>query len=319
MSDHLTTGLHQIEEDAYHADPCERPSLSSTLAKTLLARSPLHAWTESRRLNPEWEPKEAKHFDIGKAAHSEILGKGQPHVEIPPHLLASNGAASTKAARDFIEDARAAGMVPLKGEEIEAITRMAQSAHRFLGECGISISPSRSEMAAIAEIDGAMCRALFDNVPVDPLPGVGPIILDIKTCENAAPEACLKAVEAYEYSIQWMHYRETLKAATGEDRAFLFLFVEKAPPHGCCLVKLRESHGHSGDWSEPAAAEIRRARLTWAECVETNHWPCYPAGITELAARPFFRERLEDRGARAEILRPSRQTLDAARRFQSPN
>ena len=52
----LGAGVHQIDGGAYHLDPCPEASLSSTLAKTMLAQSPLHAWTASPRLNPDWEP-----------------------------------------------------------------------------------------------------------------------------------------------------------------------------------------------------------------------------------------------------------------------
>ena len=91
----LAAGVHQIDGEDYHRDPCPEASLSSTLAKTMLAQSPLHAWTASPRLNPDWEPVNKKTFDIGRAAHRAILGAGGDYVAIPRSVLASNGAAST--------------------------------------------------------------------------------------------------------------------------------------------------------------------------------------------------------------------------------
>ena len=41
----MNEGIHyNVPEAAYHADPCEAPSLSSGIARTLLTRSTLHAW-----------------------------------------------------------------------------------------------------------------------------------------------------------------------------------------------------------------------------------------------------------------------------------
>ena len=124
MNTSLPTGIHQIAAEAYHADPAPAPSLSSTIAKVLLGQSPLHAWTASPRLNPAWEPKYSKTFDIGRAAHRETLGAGSDFCAIPDDILASNGAASTKAAKEFIESAREAGLTPLKSDEVTQIEAM---------------------------------------------------------------------------------------------------------------------------------------------------------------------------------------------------
>jgi len=59
-------GVYDIPDKEYHADPCPVPSLSSTLARTLLNQSPLHAWTKHPRLNPDHEPEEKRTFDIGR-------------------------------------------------------------------------------------------------------------------------------------------------------------------------------------------------------------------------------------------------------------
>ncbi len=50
----MTPGLHRLEAEACHRDPAPAPSLSSTLARLLLRRSPAHAWHASPRLNPDW-------------------------------------------------------------------------------------------------------------------------------------------------------------------------------------------------------------------------------------------------------------------------
>jgi hypothetical protein len=274
-------GVCRLSSAEYHSDPAPQPSLSATLAKILLRKSARHAWHASPRLNPDWEPVNKKTFDIGRAAHRAILGCGDDYVAIPEDILASNGAASTAAAKAFIASARERGQTPLKDEEVEQIEAMRLVAHAKLLEHGITLDPERSELAAIAEIDGIWCRAMFDNVAAAP----GGPIYDFKTCEDASPEACLRAILNYGYDVQGAHYPEVWKAATGETRPFVFIFQEKSAPYEVCLVRL------SGSFEEMAQRRATKARKLWAECISTNNWPGYPIGLHELDPPAWLVER----------------------------
>jgi hypothetical protein len=307
---YLSTGLHFIDAATYHADPCERPSLSSTIAKKLLKQSPLHAWEASPRLNPDHQSKDSATFDIGRAAHRAILGKGDDYVAIPDDLLAENGAASTKAAKEFIEEARAAGLTPLKADIVAQVEAMRDHAKIRLAENGIVINPSRSEVVAIAEFGGVMCRAMIDNAPEDPsLP-----LYDFKTCEDASPEACIRAVMNYGYDVQAAHYVDCWKGATGETRAFRFIFQEKPRPHEICVIEL------DYDAMVMGKKRITRAREMWRICTTQNHWPGYPAGVHQLPLPEFYQSKwLERESAEAEHKqRTGADIIEAAHRWQSP-
>lgn len=281
----ITAGIHEMPADIYHADPAPQPSLSSTLAKLMLAQSPLHAWTASARLNPAFEPVDKKTFDIGRAAHRAILGKGADFVTIPESMLATNGAASTKEAKEFIAQARGAGITPIKAAEAEGVEAMRVKAHEKLAGMGISFDPARSELAAFAEIGGIWNRAMLDNVPLD----ARQPIYDFKTCESAAPEACERAIMNYGYDLQAEHYRQVWHAATGEERAFRFVFQEKSAPHEICVVEL------GADSLMMARKKIARAREMWALCLQTGQWPGYPAGIHRIELPAWFHERWLER------------------------
>ena len=69
-------------------------------------------------------------------------------------MLASNGAASTREAKAFIADARDAGQTPLKASEVEQIHAMPDKAAAKLVALQIDLDPARSEMVAIAQIEG---------------------------------------------------------------------------------------------------------------------------------------------------------------------
>jgi hypothetical protein len=303
------SGIHQLDAAAYHADPCRFPSLSSTLAKKMLAQSPLHAWTDCPRLNPNWVPTEKKTFDIGRAAHRSVLGRGDDFAAIPDGMLAASGAASTKAAREFIEDCRSRGITPLKSAEVEQIAAIEERVRDKLIAFGIGFDSAHSEVAAIAEIGGIWCRAMIDNAPLD-----SAYLYDLKTAESAAPDACMRAVMNYGYDVQAAHYRETWRAATGEERNFRFVFVEKSAPFEVCVVELGE------DTLSMASRKIARAREMWGYCLKVGEWPGYPIGIQRIDLPEWFHERWIERESveQEHKARTGRDALDMARRWQAP-
>lgn len=311
----IEAGIHKFTGEQYRADPCPEPALSSSLAKKMLAQSPKHAWVDAPALNPNWKPKVKKTFDIGRAAHRRVLGAGGDYTTYPESVLASNGAASTKAAKEFEADCRARGITPLKEEEAEQIERMAEVCHAALDEMGIYLDPACSEQVAVAKIDGTWCRMMADNVPVDPrFP-----IIDFKTIEDANPAACRRAVESYGYDVQWRHYVETWREATGEDRDFLFVFQEKIEPWEIGVIRLLASEGHSEDWLEDARDKIGTARRTWRKSLDTGVWEGYPRMIVEIGANPYFRQRWQNRQTRESATNFSpTDILNKARKWQAP-
>ncbi|MEB3419941.1 PD-(D/E)XK nuclease-like domain-containing protein [Salipiger marinus] len=307
----LPLGLHYgIADDTYHADPAPVPSLSSTLARLILDRSPLHAWWAHPRLNPDFEPVERKTFDIGRAAHRAVLGAGSDYVAIPHEILASNGAASTKAAKEFIEQARASGLTPLKAAEVDQIGEMRVKVHQRLDEMGIVLDSACSEAVVLADISGTTCRVMIDNAPRDPAQA----LYDFKTTTDASPEHCTRAVMNYGYDVQAAFYLDAWKATTGEDRAFRFIFQEKEAPFEVCIVEL------SGDDLDIARKKTRRAREIWQQCLTSGRWPGYPAGVHRIELPGWFTERwLERESAESDFRRRhGHDVLDQARRWQAP-
>ncbi len=314
----FAAGIHDFDADVYHADPAPQPSLSSSVARTLINQSPLHAWTQSPRLNPHWEPLERKTFDIGRAAHRAVLGRGGDYVAIPEDLLASNGAASTKAAKEFIEESRTFGRTPLKADEKDRIDLMAQIARQRFLEIGMVIDPDRSEQTALAQIDKVWCRAMVDNAPRKPFGHFGLVLVDFKTCEDASPMACRRSVENYGYDVQAEHYMQTWKAATGEDRSFIFAFQEKSAPYEVSFVSLYRQKDHSEDWGADAAGKIALARDLWGECLNSGDWPGYPAGVQVIGAQSYHRRKWEEAEPIAKAAKVTKEAIARARAWQAP-
>ena len=64
----------------YYADPAPTPSLTQSLAKIIIERSPLHAWHAHPRLNPDFERDDPTKYDVGNIAHALMLGRGKDLV-----------------------------------------------------------------------------------------------------------------------------------------------------------------------------------------------------------------------------------------------
>jgi hypothetical protein len=180
---------------------------------------------------------------------------------------------------------------------------------------GITFEPHRSELSAIAQIDGVWCRAMFDNAPLNPKQP----IYDLKTCEDASPEAVTAAVARYGYDVQAAHYLDAWEAVTGERRKFRLVFVEKSAPFEVSVVELFEKPGDEADWFDHARAAAADARRIWRECLQSGQWPGYPAKVAVIGAPGWHTAKAEARAAlRQPTESPTKQTVAAAAAWQAP-
>ena len=102
-------GVYSLPPEVYHGDPCAEPSLSSSVAKLLLGRSPLHAWHSHPRLNPDYRPRpESKIMDLGSVAHQVILEQSWDGIAI-----CDENDWRKKDAQAFRAAARADGQTPI--------------------------------------------------------------------------------------------------------------------------------------------------------------------------------------------------------------
>jgi hypothetical protein len=329
----LAPGVYpDIPADQYHADALQPEiTLSSTLARLIIDRSPRHGWTAHPRLNPAHEPDNRKTFDIGRAAHRAVLGKGGAYVAYPPEVLASNGAASTKEAKAWADAVRRDGGTPLKADEVDQIGAIADSVRDRLTRMGITFDPSRSELTALAEVDGVWCRAMVDNAPTDPrLP-----LYDFKTTTDASPEGAVKAVVNYGYDVQAAFYLDAWRAATGENRRFRFVLVEKEAPFEVAVVELYDhdamvaagkvnpddADSMASDWMAHARSKAREARRIWGECIAAGQWPGYPARVAMIGQPGWHGAKWDAREIGMPVIqkpKPSAEVLRAAMAAQAP-
>lgn len=311
----LAAGLHfDVSDTEYHADKLAPvPSLSSSLARLMLNRSPRHAWAAHPRLNPQWEPTESATFDVGRAAHRAVLGRGNDYIAIPQDLLSEDGGVRTKAAKEWVADARADGLTPLRPDVVDQIGAMAEATRAHLAACGVVLDPTRSEITALAEVEGVWCRARMDNAPAD-----RPIIYDLKSTTDASPEAVIKSVATYGYDQQLAFYRSVWEAATGERRKLRLIMVEKEPPYACSVVELYDKPGDEADWFDHAMGANREAIRAWGGCLTSGKWPAYPTRVAVIGAPTWHTGKMQARIDRAVSNGPTAETIARVTAWQKP-
>lgn len=263
-------GVYRMDSASYHKDPCLAPSLSSGTARTLLAQSPMHAWTAHPRLNPNYEAEEKESFDLGAAAHALLL-EGEDRMVVLPYDDYRKKEA--KEARDY---ARFEGKHPILEAKYPAVRAMREVALQKIAACtdlsGLTLADGKAEETIIWEEDGAWCRARPDWMSTE-----RDVILDYKTtAASAEPDAWTRTMVGLGGDIQGAFYLRG-NAATGgmpsDDAKFIFIVQEIEPPYACSLI------GLSPPFVALGTGRVREAIDTWRQCMKTNRWPAYPNRI----------------------------------------
>jgi hypothetical protein len=256
-----------MPDHVYH----ERPELSSTGARRILEEfggSP--ATFKWERDNPANETPAA--FAIGKAVHAEVLGVGARAIAYPENLLASNGAASTKAAKEWADEIRAQGDEPVKAEALAPIKAMADAVRAHPTAAALLTASHLREVSVFADVDGLPTRCRFDALSDETPQGI--FALDLKTTAGQADKASFRSeAMKYGYFVQQEFYRDTYRASEGEEINFVFIVVEKKPPH---LVAV---HQLDVEFQRMGKTLAREARRIYKECTASGVWPGYPEDV----------------------------------------
>jgi hypothetical protein len=273
-------GVYDLSHADYHAST---DALSSTGARKLLPPSCPAAFKWWRD-HPE-QPRTT--FDIGNAAHDTLLGGGPEIVVIPDELLSSNGAVSTKAAKEFVAEVRGRGAVPILREQHEAVRAMVEAVRSHWAISLFSGGTPEVSLFWDDERTGVARRARLDWLP-DHDPKGRMLLADLKTCQSADAEQFARSAASYGYAQQAAWYLDGVRAlGLAEYPVLLFVAVEKAEPHLVNVIQLDE------DFMRIGAALNRDAIDLYAECVERDEWPAYSTE-TQIAVPPnWYANRFE--------------------------
>ena len=290
----------------YHADCCPEPSLTQSIAKILIERSPAHARLAHPRLappDPDGEDETPEKYDvakaIGNAAHAYLIGRGKTIAvgDFPDWRKAD--------AKAFREEALTAGRTPILAKHMVRATRMVEAASDQLDaarwQSAFDPDAGNGEVVIAWQEDGLWMRSLIDWLGTRV-----PTVYDYKsTGLSVAPHAIPNLMANAGWPIQAAMIERGLDALDPDNagrRVFRFVAQENEPPYALTPIELGEAVLTMGRKQLQYAIDI------WHRSMETGEWPAYSSEICR-PEYPGFRE--------AQWL--TRETEDADRRRPSQN
>jgi hypothetical protein len=267
-----------LSSEEYFADPCPVPSLTQSIAKILLAKSPAHAALSHPRLNPNYAKREYKadrDRDLGSAFHSMFLDRGREiHV-----VMADDW--RTKDARAERDGAAASGKLPILEKDYAVVQAAIDAAATQLVDRGFgpAFDLGSPETAVICSVGPDWFRSLIDwYTPTR--------IFDYKlTGMSAAPEDVGRKMFADGWPIQAAMHEfilNRLDPDTAGRREHLFVVQENYEPYALTVVKVGES---AMTWGRNRLA---RAIGIWSECMASGVWPAYPHEVVTPTPPPWM-------------------------------
>jgi hypothetical protein len=267
--------LLDVPEDTYHADPCDVPALSQSIAHTLISRSPAHAYLEHPRLGGEPRVATAS-MDRGSLVHALLLGNG---AKIHP-VHADDW--KTKAAREERDAARADGELPALQSEIEQAFAIVDVVRPKLARLGIVLD-GHSEVVVLWSVETdcgpIQCRARIDHIAADGT------IYDLKTTGKIIPPRKMgRHFCEYGYEIQAAAYTQAIETVDPRRAGrvqFRNVAIEMTKPH-CVTVAAPD-----GRMRELGERRWSRACERWAECLHSGEWPEYSGEVVYVSPPPW--------------------------------
>jgi hypothetical protein len=258
----METGRQIMSFEDYLADPCPKPSLSRSVIKDLIFKTPRHAFWNHPKLNNEFKPEESeKKFDIGTAAHSVFLQGDNIAVCLDFDDWRKKEA---QAARD---EARAQGLIPLLEKQYDGVMAMVEVARIALltSELNVDLKDGESEVTYIWKEGETYCRIRPDWIHNN-----STIIFDYKTtAQSANPEPYSRIIVNNALDIQDAFYRRGVNKVEGTTPDFYFMVQEVEPPYLCSFIELDLQFKDMGE------EKVKRGLHLWRECMKSGAWPSY--------------------------------------------
>lgn len=199
----------------------------------------------------------------------------------------------------------AAGREVLSDREYERCLRIRDALARQPWRGALLDGPGLVELSVLWTDDdsGVRCKARCDRLSLSyqrpDWPEPAPVVVDIKTSEDASPEGFRRSISRYGYHVQarlqleglaYHDPRTWLDPGTLEVRPeqYVWLVLEKAEPFEAAL------YSPSTEMLDEAGLRVRHALALWRECERSGHWPGFP-GEPQLLDLPAWEVRAERR------------------------
>lgn len=270
---------------------------------THLMRSPAHL-----KAYMEAEHRDTHALAFGRAAHAAILepdtfedryvsagrcvavtGKGSQCSKSGTWPIRGGGFVCSTHVKDAAAEhlEQASGVEVLSLDDYRACLAMRDSVHAMKRAHGMLTGQGEVEMSIRWDDPetGVPCKARLDRHSPELAGGA---IVDLKTARSAARLDFERAIFTFGYHRQAAFYLMGAKARKLPARHFSIIAVEKEPPYGVGTYRLTEGAVMGGE------DQIRPLLRKYAECVQTDSWPCYPDEVVDISLPPWAWNQLSD-------------------------
>jgi hypothetical protein len=204
---------------------------------------------------------------LGSATHTWLL---EPHL-FDGEFLVADIDRRTKAGKEMEASCNASGLEILKPDEMQQIDAMIKSVNSHKS-ASVLIAKGEAEQSVFwtDEETGIELKCRPDFYRNDG------IIVDLKTCLDASPEAFAKTILNSNYHIQAAMYLDGMKAQNVFAEIFAFIAVEKEAPFAVGVYVL------DNDFIEIGRQQYKKALQILAKCIKDNKYPAYSEDIVEV-------------------------------------
>lgn len=251
----------------YHA----LPSVSSSQLKTIL-RSPAHYHAAYLAGAPRKEPTAS--MVLGSLTHTLFL---EPENFGSEYIIAPECDRRTKdgkAVYAAFQDA-ADGMTIITANQLETAQAMASALCGHIIHETMTSGHAEASIFWADEVTGLACRIRPDyHIPPCETWQSG-LIIDVKTTDDARPEAFARTCVTYGYDLSAAMYCDGFQQhyGTTEPPLFLLLVVERDAPHAVACYEC------SPEMLDKGSEKYRKALELLTICKLSGEWPGYDDGI----------------------------------------
>lgn len=259
-----------VSMDAYHGDICDGPSVSSSHLRKAEAESLDEVW-DSFYMNPDRAPEpEKKHFALGRAAHTLLLGEAGFREEflIRPETYPDDESkpwsGNSGSCKKWLAEAALLGKTVLTVDQVEVVRGMAArlAAHPTV-QTGILNGLIEHSIFWQDEKTGLWVKVRPDVIPTDSM-----MVGDLKTSANVQPQEVRRAITNHGYHQQMALIREGIFNVTGRVTTdHILIFIKSTRPFSINHKPLTAAAMYRGH------QQNRRALDRIAECLKSGYWP----------------------------------------------
>lgn len=276
-----------VTSDEYHQDQVgtPEPSLSSTIARVLLSRTPAHAKAAHPRLSDTpLEPRTSDAMDMGTAVHQLLLKDDR--VDVAGFENYRKGEAQT-----WRDEVRANGRIPMLQHQWDKANAIANAIRENVKQLAkpTPFTAGTPEATLTWQEGDSWLRARLDWLRDDL-----DYIDDLKLTSRSADQSWDRQIWNMGYDIQAALYIRGVVATQGVQPTFRWIVAESYPPYAVSAVTLDEADLFAANVQIDAALQV------WRECMASGVWPAYPVE-TRVAVRPGWARAREDRWGEVDV------------------